>query len=722
MATPSDFGSHFDPDRPHADENRAPPDDRPGFEGEAVDAEAVEREPDDEAMEIVEVDPDDAPPDDENYPAPDEDAERVLTLANEIAQKQGGLWAALALLIVSVALFLGMGAVNKDWKFVLMILPILFVHESGHWLAMKAFGYRNMRMFFIPFFGAAVSGRAFNVEGWKKSVVALAGPVPGVIAGVVLGLVGLATKSPLMSDVALLTLIVNGLNLLPIIPLDGGQNLQTLVFSRHPVMDVVFRGLAAAGLLGLFLVLGDRFLLAIGIFSVMGLPQHYRLAKVTAALGQMDLPTIAPHGQVIPRRTGFEIIDALRGVLPKLQQQDKNVAKVTLNVFELLNARPPGALVTSLLLFVHGGTFLLALLFAGIFFLGKNADLGQFARDAANAPTNEFECGKVERRSGAEVRDDENVERSVVVATYSSGKARQTFDAFSTRLPPKAIATLFGQTVLLSLPADDADGLKRTLAEMFPGSSQAFVAEAKSKPSLRIIVFAPDKEAAEAVENELDDYISCEGRLHLIPPWGVQHPLTAEHRQARSALKRFRKTSLVYDDPELVPLRDAMHKAFERRDMEEGKRLATQSREIVKRLQRDKRNALAAELTDPNEKAVLAAWTALQESVEKGVGMKFKEAEAISEPARAELARLCGQPPLVNGVPSPRDRTELASGGYVTRNGVILNLTIYGLERADVAGPRIAQWLCEKSFHTIRYDFNQFEDYGEEELDDPVEE
>ena len=39
---------------------------------------------------------------------------------------------------------------------------------------MRAFKYRNVQMFFIPFFGAAVTGRNFSVAGYKKAIVSLA--------------------------------------------------------------------------------------------------------------------------------------------------------------------------------------------------------------------------------------------------------------------------------------------------------------------------------------------------------------------------------------------------------------------------------------------------------------------------------------------------------------------------------------------------------------------
>jgi len=45
-------------------------------------------------------------------------------------------------------------------------------------------------MFFVPLLGAAVMGRHYNVKGWQKAVVSLAGPVPGILVGLGLAAVG----------------------------------------------------------------------------------------------------------------------------------------------------------------------------------------------------------------------------------------------------------------------------------------------------------------------------------------------------------------------------------------------------------------------------------------------------------------------------------------------------------------------------------------------------
>lgn len=63
------------------------------------------------------------------------------------------------LLLVSLGLFAATGLLHASWMSVTVLVVVLLIHELGHWLGMKYYGYRNLQMFFIPFFGAAVTGK-----------------------------------------------------------------------------------------------------------------------------------------------------------------------------------------------------------------------------------------------------------------------------------------------------------------------------------------------------------------------------------------------------------------------------------------------------------------------------------------------------------------------------------------------------------------------------------
>src|SRR4051794_9139015 len=173
----------------------------------------------------------------------------VLAELERLQTAKPGWGNAIVILLISVGLFVAAGAAWRNWEFTLLLIPILLFHEAGHWVAMKIFGYRNLRMFFIPLFGAAVTGKHWNVPGWKKALVSLAGPVPGIVLGAVLGIAGLVTQHPALTKAALFLLLINGFNLLPVLPLDGGHVLHATLFCRNRYLDIAFRLMAIVGLL-----------------------------------------------------------------------------------------------------------------------------------------------------------------------------------------------------------------------------------------------------------------------------------------------------------------------------------------------------------------------------------------------------------------------------------------------------------------------------------------
>ncbi len=98
-----------------------------------------------------------------------------------------------SILLVSLVLSALLWAQQFTWGQALALVVILLVHESGHALLMRAFGYRDMSMFFVPFVGAVVTGVASELPAWKQALVLLAGPVPGLLVG--LGILSLLQNS-----------------------------------------------------------------------------------------------------------------------------------------------------------------------------------------------------------------------------------------------------------------------------------------------------------------------------------------------------------------------------------------------------------------------------------------------------------------------------------------------------------------------------------------------
>lgn len=282
----------------------------------------------------------------------------VLVEMNRIATGKSSWKQAVWPFVITLILFVAAGFARFDLEFIVILVITLFFHELGHYVAMRAFGYRNLKMFFVPLAGAAVMGQHYNIPGWKKAVVSLAGPLPGILCGTIaawmLGDISSSARHFLM-----FVLILNAINMLPIYPLDGGAYLNAILFCRNAKIELVFRGLAALALAAAAYKFGDWFLGIIAGFTFIGLSLNYRLARLTEKLRrETPLPAAADPNE-LPLDVRVGVIDQVRQAL-KRPAHPKILATHALGIFERLNARPPGWVGTVILLFVYLGTFGLA--------------------------------------------------------------------------------------------------------------------------------------------------------------------------------------------------------------------------------------------------------------------------------------------------------------------------------------------------------------------------
>src|SRR5262249_3658728 len=92
------------------------------------------------------------------------------------------------LFVLSFVLFLLLTDRGAPLYTLALLAGVLLFHEAGHALGMIALGYRDVRIFFIPFFGAAASGRRDGGAGARHGIVLLLGPLPGILLGAAIAL------------------------------------------------------------------------------------------------------------------------------------------------------------------------------------------------------------------------------------------------------------------------------------------------------------------------------------------------------------------------------------------------------------------------------------------------------------------------------------------------------------------------------------------------------
>ena len=614
----------------------------------------------------------------------------VLAEIRRLQSKRSSATTALLVLAVSLGLFVataGTGGLagltsGASLKTLLIILGVLVFHESGHWVAMRVFGYRNVQMLFIPFLGAAVMGQHYNVPGWKKAVVSLMGPLPGIAVGSVLGVAGLMTQNALLLEIALIALALNAFNLLPVLPLDGGWVVQAVVGSRHAALDVLMRVLAVTALVVIAATTGDRVLTFVAIALALGIPLAYRIARTTTELRREGLAPVSTDEQTIPAPTAEAIIGRLIARSPK--QPTKQLAQATLSVFEALNARPPGLLASLALGTAQVGAFVLAAVVASVVFIGRHTSLGSFIEAAATMPQQKASPGEV-----AVLRPlPAAVPHNTIIATFPDAGAAGTAARDVAARAPALPVGLFGQSALVGVPAADDEARKSWLADLGGRAKDVFVATGESPARVRVACVARDADAAAAIEQEAGDYLAAV-RFGLSAPWGGE-AADPRHARARRTYKRVSAYTLSEaGQKRMAALREELMAARKAGDAAASDRAM---REITRVGQDERRQAIAAMRGEADvDAAVVDAYLALLDDPE---GLKPARLSAAIGPLLGQVADPAG--------PAAR---RAATMGYVSREGLLVQFPFL-VFRDSFEGPLAAgRWLQEKGCSDLQYEF-----------------
>lgn len=177
----------------------------------------------------------------------------------------------IAVTVFSLLLFvLAFLLIMPDKKvFLSQLMIVLIVHELGHFLFMKLFRYRNVRMLFIPLMGAFVHGHKDEFKQSESLLVILAGPIPGIIFGVISFILFFDLNNVYLRDLGFLSIIINAINLIPILPLDGGRLVKILWPGKAELFQLVVLLIASLGILLISFWFQMYFLAFVGV--LMGL-------------------------------------------------------------------------------------------------------------------------------------------------------------------------------------------------------------------------------------------------------------------------------------------------------------------------------------------------------------------------------------------------------------------------------------------------------------------
>lgn len=195
-------------------------------------------------------------------------------------ESRGSMSSTIFSMVLFVMVFLFVFA--DSMQFVVLLLIVLVIHELGHFLMMKFFNYKNVRMLFIPLMGAFVNGTKSEYSQKQSFFVIAAGPMPGIFIGSVLMLLSQSFHSSAMFNIGLVFNILNLMNLIPLDPLDGGQLFKLLLRKNHELLLLVFAFISSLVIIALGWFIDSYLLILFGFFMgfrVRSLQKRFQMHK-----------------------------------------------------------------------------------------------------------------------------------------------------------------------------------------------------------------------------------------------------------------------------------------------------------------------------------------------------------------------------------------------------------------------------------------------------------
>jgi Zn-dependent protease len=191
---------------------------------------------------------------------------------------------------ISILISLAIYAAIFGWRFALGIIFLLFLHEMGHVIVLRAKGVPASAPIFIPLMGAFVAMKGMPRNAKDEAEIGIAGPILGTVAAL-LCLVPFFTGSRigLWPALAYFGFFINLFNLIPVTPLDGGR-----------IVGAISR---KAWIVGLLLLLGvffydlavthyfNLFLLMILLLSASQVYQQFKRGNQAGSYYQVPLAT-----------------------------------------------------------------------------------------------------------------------------------------------------------------------------------------------------------------------------------------------------------------------------------------------------------------------------------------------------------------------------------------------------------------------------------------------
>lgn len=198
-------------------------------------------------------------------------------------------WVRKSIISLAIYAFLFYFIFNGDISYIAAVLVVLLIHEFGHFFAMKAFNYSNVKLFVLPLLGAYVTGKKSLISQRQMTIVILSGPLPGMIIGFCLLLSTIYYPNERIEMLGNIFFVLNLFNLLPFVPLDGGRLLETLFINHNHTIRVVFTIISIVAMALLAIITKSLLFLIIPISMIFDLIMEIKNQKIREYLDQENI-------------------------------------------------------------------------------------------------------------------------------------------------------------------------------------------------------------------------------------------------------------------------------------------------------------------------------------------------------------------------------------------------------------------------------------------------
>jgi hypothetical protein len=284
--------------------------------------------------------------------------------------------------------------------------------------------------------------------------------------------------------------------------------------------------------------------------------------------------------------------------------------------------------------------------------------------------------------------------------TSNQGGARKAFAALTNQVPPAASLTRLGDSLVLTLPANDDAAREKWFDLMQARCTNTFVAVSNAPVTVSVTFIAPNNAVATNLTTELNDYLVAARQMFLVAPWSPEAKQAdfAPRQRARQEWSTIsHELAQTWRDPSLAQYATKIQAAYKRGSQAEMLRL----QEEQSRRQVQLREEACARLRRGSPRRVAPGLLELHTQL---ASLSFTNTTERKDLLR-KIAGELGEVAYDGEAPAPRAMAYGAYSGMVLRHGLFMEARWLNFRDVTQGFPAMTQWLWDQGCRQFKYEF-----------------